>query len=311
MKRAVIIGAGGFIGTHLVRFLSKQGIRVFAFDLNVSSIPAIHNVECYRIDLQEQAPFNQYTTLVNKIDTVYHLAWTGVGSDVRDNYDLQVSNIGIGFKVLSFCNDISAKRVVIPGSASEYAMGGTAITGEGAFAPVDAYGAAKAACHTLYTAYAEKYGTPLIWAVTASLYGPGRNDNNILSYTIDKLLSNEKPSFTHLEQQWDFIHIDDLVSALYLLGENGIPKRPYAVASGENRRMSEYIGILRDKIDPTLPLGIGERFYKKGIPDHSIFDISAIQNDVGFLPKITFEVGIEQMIDYFKHKNMGHERRDA
>ena len=75
--------------------------------------------------------------------------------------------------------------------------------------------------------------------------------------------------------------------------------------------MSEYIGILRDKIDPTLPLGIGERFYKKGIPDHSIFDISAIQNDVGFLPKITFEVGIEQMIDYFKHKNMGHERRDA
>jgi nucleoside-diphosphate-sugar epimerase len=302
MKRVAIVGAGGFIGAHLVHFLGSQGIHVLAFDLNMENIPAAHNVDCYHIDLQEPTPFKKYSILASEIDAVYHLAWIGVASEARDDFSLQISNIDIGLKVLSFCKEISAKRIVIPGSASEYAMSGTTITGEGAFAPVDAYGAAKAACHTLYATYAERHGLSLTWAVTASLYGPGRNDNNILSYAIAKLLSGEKPSFTRLEQRWDFIHVDDLILALYLLGKSDVLRRSYAVASGENRCMFEYITILRDKIDPKLPLGIGELPYKNDKPDHSIFDISAIQSDIGFMPKVPFEIGIGQMIDYFRHK---------
>jgi nucleoside-diphosphate-sugar epimerase len=65
--------------------------------------------------------------------------------------------------------------------------------------------------------------------------------------------------------------------------------------------MAEYVKILRDKIDPSLHLGIGDLPYKNKTIDNQVLDITALKADTGFAPRYTFEQGIELTINYFKH----------
>jgi nucleoside-diphosphate-sugar epimerase len=179
-------------------------------------------------------------------------------------------------------------------------MSGEVITGCGAPAPSDAYGAAKAAFRMLCGMSAAIQDVPFIWTVVASLYGPGRDDDNILSYAVKTLLAGESPSFTKLEQQWDFLYIDDLIRALYLIGERGTPGKVYPIASGRAAPLSAYVTAVRDAIDASIPLGIGKLPYKNGIPDNAIFDIKELVADTGFEPKVSFETGVSEVIEYFR-----------
>ena len=91
------------------------------------------------------------------------------------------------------------------------------------------------------------------------------------------------------------------MSALQAIGEKGIDGKIYPVGSGEHKKMAEYVKILRDKIDPSLPLGIGDLPYKNKTIDNQVLDISALKADTGFTPRYTFEQGIDLTINYFKH----------
>lgn len=298
MKKVVITGANGFIGSRLTGFMANNGVRVIALDIAENNLPRDDRISFYKTDLRDRASVAELP--VEPADALFHLAWLGVGAADRDDYGLQTLNIQCCLNVLELARRTSCGKAVFLGSASEYAAGSGVISGDNPFTPSDAYGAVKAACHILCDTCAKRRQLPLIWAVPSSVYGPGRDDGGILSYAIKTLLACEKPSFTRLEQQWDFLYIDDFLNALYLIGQKGVPGMAYAVGSGDTRRLSEYMLTLRDAIDPALPLGIGDLPYKTGVPDNAVFDISRLRQDTGFVPKISFREGIRDTIGFFK-----------
>jgi nucleoside-diphosphate-sugar epimerase len=234
------------------------------------------------------------------VDAFYHLAWAGVSTTLKNDAAVQVSNITLTLKALYAAKQCKAKKVICPGSTSEYATCGEAVTGKNVPAPADMYAASKVAAHFMAQQYARQLDVPFIWLLIASIYGPGRHDNNVITYCINQLLDGKKPSTTKLEQQWDYLFVEDLIAALVLVGEKGVPGSVYPVGSGVSRPLAEFITTLRDKIDPALPLGIGEVPYKTEKIDHSIIDISLLQRDTGFMPAVSFEEGIEKTIAYFK-----------
>ena len=193
------------------------------------------------------------------------------------------------------------RRVLFPGSASEYACGHGIVDGKQVPAPSDIYSAAKVANRYVCQVYARQRNVETLWTAITSIYGPGRNDNNLITYAIKSLLFAEKPSFTGLEQVWDYIYIDDLVSALAAVGERGKADKIYPIGSGVSMKMSAYIEIIRDLIDPDLPVGIGDLPYKNKVIDNQIMDIRDLTDDTGFVPKVSFEDGIRQTITYFKN----------
>ena len=146
-------------------------------------------------------------------------------------------------------------------------------------------------------------GISLIWTLITSIYGPGRDDNNLLSYAIKTLLKGEKPSFTRLEQQWDYLYIDDLMGALFALGNKGVGGKVYPIGSGEHRQMREYVEIIRRLINPNAELGIGDLPYKTAQIDNQIMDISELIRDTSFSRRYSFEQGIQKTIDFFKKNN--------
>lgn len=302
MKTAVITGAGGFIGRSLTKRLLRENIRVYGIDVDSAQerILAEENVIPLSVNIGDGKELSNILKVAQP-DVFYHLAWAGVSTDVKNEVKMQASNIPLAITALDACKEAGCEHIIIPGSASEYAYCGQTIDGQNKPAPGDAYAASKVAVQVLCQWYARQHGLNLNWLLIGSIYGPGRNDSNILTYTIKALLRGEVPKYTKLEQMWDYIYIDDLIEALYLLGLHGKPDSVYPVGSGQARPLSEYIRMIQAAIAPDAPLGIGALPYKFGSkPDNSVLDITCLQEDTGFAPQVTFEEGIGRTIAYFR-----------
>lgn len=298
MKRVVVIGANGFIGGQLTIKLAQYKYEVFALVYKGTDTHLLKDKS--NITIQEFTFDNLLDIDTHGCDTIYHMAWSGVDSSHKNEAYSQVINIEYGLKVIDFAKKNKIERIIVPGSASEYSCGNDIIDGCGIPSPVDMYSACKVATHYVCATYAAQNKIDLIWTNITSVYGPGRKDNNLITYVISKLLKGEKPSTTKLEQQWDYIYIDDLIDALIAIGEKGISNRTYPIGSGRHSQMKEYVKIIQQAINPNVPLGIGEIAYKNAKIDNQIMDISSLCSDTGFEPKMSFEEGIVHTIDYLK-----------
>jgi len=299
IKKAIVTGSCGFLGQNLIKSLIENNIFVYGFDL-VNDSPIKHELYMYQKCDIEKNEFSLIEDLRNS-DVIFHFAWNGVHSDYRDDYYRQEKNIPSLLNTLSFAKKNNIKRIIIPGSSSEYAESEMPINGNNKFTPIDAYGTIKACCHLIAQEWSIKNNIPLILVIPSSIYGPGRDDNNILTYTIKTLLKNEKPSFTPLEQKWDYLYIDDYIRALLLIAENGVSGKCYPCGFGVAKELSEYIKIIKNAINPFLELVIGDRPYKGTKPDNSIIDNSELEKDTGFKPRVSFEDGIKRTIDWIKN----------
>ena len=302
MNKVIVIGANGFLGNKLTRYLSEKSLSILAFvpkGFDYSNVSSIPGIKCIEFSFGNM---NALDTLdeIKGVDTIYNMAWIGVNAKDRNNEEIQLSNIQCNVEVVQFAKRNGIKRLVVPGSAAQYACSGRIIDGTGSPAPSDLYSAAKVATYYYCNTLCNLYGIELIWPLVTSIYGTGRDDNNLLSYVIKSFLKGEKPSTTKLEQRWDYLHVLDLIKALYLLGEKGIGGKIYPVGSGESKSLKEYVEIIRNLINPGLPIGIGDLPYKTSRIDNQVLDINELKEDTGFNPNYTFSEGIQEVINFFK-----------
>ncbi len=302
MKKVIITGANGFIGSHLVSKLSDIGVEVIALvdpRYDYSHLSSRNGVTTIEFTLQSIDLLKNNNLLYNS-DVIFHLAWSGVNATFRNDESEQLQNIHYGLNVIKLAKHLNVSKVLIPGSAAEVSCGDGVITGNEQPAPSDIYSATKVATRYLCQVYALQNNVVLIWPLITSIYGPGRDDNNLISYAIKSLLVEEKPSFTKLEQKWDYLYIDDLIEALIALGALGTGG-VYPLGSGESRQLKDYVNVIRDIINPSLELGIGDLPYKNPNKiDNQIMDISRLIKETSFTPKVHFNEGIKNTISYFK-----------
>ena len=296
MKRVIVLGANGYLGTKLSLSLSERGYEVIAFvdqRFPYDTLKNNQSVITYEFSLDNVDSITDEAQFIN-VDTLYHFAWAGVNATLRSDVVTQAQNILYGLKVLKFAELNGITKIIVPGSAAEVGCAQGVITGKELPAPSDMYSAAKVATRFVCQTYARQHGIGLIWTLITSIYGPGRDDNNLLTYTIKSLLKGDKPSTTKLEQEWDYLYIDDLMDALISLGEKGVCGKVYPIGSGVHRKMREYVEMIRNIINPSLPVGIGDIPYKNETIDNQVLDISELVRDTGFKASVDFEIGIKK-----------------
>lgn len=302
MKKVIITGADGFIGSYLVKKLIQENVKVWAIvhpesrtKNRIAGLAGVHCIEREIADLKDL-----HAEFPKEADACYHLAWQGVDATVRNDMEVQMKNIDLCLQCLKFASDINVKKFILPGSTSEYLYYGQPINEHALPSPQNAYGSVKVALRYLAKQYAAQLNLDFIYVVITGIYAADRKDNNVIFYTIDKLLRKEKPSVTKLEQLWDYVYIDDVVEALFLIGSKGKKDAFYAVGHGDNQPLYKYIEAIHDYIDPVLPIGIGEVPYQNDNLPSSCIDLSALREDTGFVPKVDFEMGIKAVIDVMK-----------
>ena len=195
MKRAVITGADGFLGSHFTRKCAGSGTEVWAVvhpqSPNAARITGIPGVHAVISDIPGLA--SKRDLFPDRIDAFYHFAWQGVNADDRDDFDVQAGNIGMALDAMRFAGSLSAKKFITPGSTNEYLYYGRPIDQDAVPSPSNAYGSVKVAVRFLAQSLAEQLGMEFVYPVITGIYAADRKDNNVLFYTIEKLLQREKP----------------------------------------------------------------------------------------------------------------------
>jgi nucleoside-diphosphate-sugar epimerase len=146
----------------------------------------------------------------------------------------------------------------------------------------------------------QDFGLEHIWVRVLSTYGSGDNRNTLVSVVIQKLMNKECPALTAGEQVWDYLYAGDAAEAFYRIAISGHNGAVYVLGSGKTKFLREFMEIIRDEIDPDLPLGIGKIPYYKDQAMHLEADISALTRDTGWRPAVDFKEGIQAILAEYK-----------
>lgn len=297
MKNVIVTGGNGFIGSSLIKKLVANGIKVVAVDITFQGerLPdseLITKIEsCVDASLVEKLPVEEY-------DVFYHLAWKGVNGADKANPSVQLANIQMAIDCVDICKKLNVKKYLCAGTVAEnatFSLPNLEKTSGGMM-----YGVAKHACRLILEDYCKNIGQQFVWMQFSNIYGVGNKTGNLVSYTLGELMTGNEATFGPALQPYDFIYVDDLIEAVYRLGEKEINKAFYYIGSGSPRQLKEYllrIGKLAGYADK---VGIGIR------PDDGIkYSMDMFCNDdlvdaIGEYVSTDFDNGINKTIEWLK-----------
>lgn len=298
----MITGPTGAIGVALCRRLLDAGVIVYAAirpdSARVKELPKSEGLHVVSCDLKEIAALSE--RINTPMDAFFHLAWGGTIGEGRNDTELQLRNVEYTLQAVQAAARLECKVFIGAGSQAEYGRVNGVLKPNTPCFPETGYGIAKLCAGQMSRLECEKLGMDHIWARILSVYGPYDGPLTMITGTIQTLLHGEKPRLTAGEQLWDYLYTDDAAEALYrmaLYGKNGAV---YPLGSGQAYPLRSYVETLRDAIDPALALGFGEIPYGPRQVMRLQADISDLQRDTGFEPKVPFTVGIRKTIEWMR-----------
>lgn len=302
MRKAIVTGANGFIGTALCRELSNQGISVIAVVRNEEeNISNIENLSGLRVVYSDLSEFKNLHEKISDrdVDVLYHLAWVGSAGPLRGNAEVQFNNIRYTCDTVEACSKMNCKRFVFASSIMEYEI--EAIMATDATPGLNTlYSSAKVSADYLARTIAGSLGVDYIRAVISNIYGPGEFSPRLVNTSIRKLLNGEHCAFSAGEQTYDFIYIDDAAKTFVAIGEKGITNRTYYIGSQNPKPLKEFLCELRDQVDPNIEIGLGEIPFNGVSLTYNEFNVHAVKEDTGFVPTVSFAEGIKSTIKWIK-----------
>ena len=301
---AIVNGSLGTIGLALVKRLLEQGVeKVYAVaypgDPRITKIP--EGAVVVPCDMREIGKLKEQ--IPTPVDAFFQLAWMGAIGDGRNDMLLQTTNIKCAIEAAQTAKDLGCQVYVGVGSQAEHGRIEGKVTADAPCFPVNGYGMAKLCTGQMTRVICRQLGLRHEWARVLSVFGANDGPLAVISILLDKLTKGEKPSLTAGEQMWDYIYADDAADALICMAEEGKDGAIYPVGSGEARPLKEYFEILRDAVDPSLPLGLGEIPYPAGQVMHLQADITQLTEDTGFRPKYTFEEAAKVVVAEYQERN--------
>ncbi len=294
-SHAVVTGATGFIGSHMVRALKLQGISVIAVDHWDGS-----GNDIMQRDLSVPGSLDEF---LNPQTALFHFAGSAdvqrsVENPLEDFHANTVTTLGL----LEACRQNGIAVAVLPSSGSVYDHLEYGPYGEhSATRPSSPYAAAKLACEAYFVAYSRSYNINTRIARLFSVYGPGMRRFAIFDFYRRLIQCPQKLILRgDGKQTRDYIYVEDAVRALLLLATQGTTGEVYNVASGEARSIMEVATSVARR------MGLHDcKIVADGIVNPSEVyrmeaNISRLQN-LGFCPHISFSEGLNRTIEWLNH----------
>lgn len=299
MKRAIITGATGAIGTALIAELVNNNIEVLVLCNRNSKRK--DRIPKHPLILQRECSLNEMATMQNdtgkEYDVFYHFAWAGTTGPERNDMYLQNENVRFALDAINLAKRFGCKTFIGAGSQAEYGRYEGLLKPDTPVFPEMGYGMAKLCAGQMTRMEAQKLGMRHIWTRILSVYGPNDGPNSMVMSTIHKLQNGELPEFTKGEQIWDFLYNGDAAKAFLLLADRGIDGKTYILGSGNGKPLKEYIEIIRDVVSPGAELGIGKLPYSDKQVMYLCADITETKQDLDWTPKMTFREGIKKIME--------------
>ncbi len=297
MRKVIVTGANGFIGKYLVNELLTKGVSVLGITRHhdESNDLVLKNYDQIEMNLED---IEQLTYMIKsyEYDTFYHMAWDGSAGEERGNWCRQLENIKYTCKAVETANKLGCKRFIGIGSMTEIMAREYIPKDESTPEIVACYAVGKMASEYFSKCICNNLQMDYIWTYLANVYGPGSNEQNIIEYLVRCYSQGIAPSLTDGDQMADFTYVSDIANALYLIGDKGKSNCTYYVGYGNPRPLKEFVLVVRDMINKQIETGLGNKKFNGQEINFNTLEFRRIHDELGFLPKIDFEVGIKATI---------------
>lgn len=305
MAKILVTGGAGFIGSHVVDLFISQGYEVVIVDdLSTGRASNLNPAaKFYQVDIR--SPQLREVFEAERPDYVSHHA---AQMDVRRSvaqplFDADINILG-SINLLEIAREFQIKRIV-------YISTGGAVYGEPETLPCDEshpinpicqYGASKHTVeHYLYMYYVN-YGLKYTVLRYPNVFGPRQDPHGeagVVAIFTGRMLAGESVTINgDGEQTRDFVYVGDCAQAnllaLTIDHEPGI----YNLGWGRPTSINEICSVLVEVTDYSLPVQYGPA--KVGETRHIYLDASKAKKDLGWVPTVTLEEGLEKTVDYFR-----------
>lgn len=297
MKRVIITGPTGAIGMALIQKCIEMGMEVTAVcrrgSARIARIPVSDRVKVVECSLDEMKKLPEL--LENRYDVFFHFAWACTAGAGRNDTEAQAQNIRYTMDAVEAAAKLGCECFIGAGSQAEFGRVEGKLTADTPVFPESGYGIAKLCAGQLSRLRCGQLGIRHIWFRVLSVYGRYDGEQTMILSSIREMLRGESPEYTPAEQMWDYLYSEDAALAFYLAAEKGRDGAVYCLGSGQARPLREYIEIMRDEIAPDLTLKLGAKPYAEKQVMYLCADISALQEDTGFVPQVGFREGIREI----------------
>lgn len=304
MNKVVISGATSMLGIALIEKCIKENVKVLALvntgSVRKNRIPKNSLVDIMECSMNEMNENNPLLGVDTDYDVFYHFAWAATSHSGRQNVRAHLENAAYIIDTVEFAKKLGCKKFVGAGSQAEYGRCNMPLNADTPTRPEVPYGVAKLCAGQMSRIRCEQLGMEHVWTRILSAYGPYDNENTIIPILLKTILNGEHFKTTKGEQIWEFIYADDVAEAMFLIGEKGVNGKIYPIGTGNAKPLKEFLEIAKNHVDRTIQLGYGEVPYGEKQVMHLEADLSELQEDTGFNPKVSFDEGIQRTIMYYK-----------
>ncbi len=312
MKKAMVIGAAGFVGKYLIDHLYEVcGYEVFATKLpqeDLGETPAT----VYDLNILNK---DEIVALFYEIrpDYIFHLAAQSSVSVAWNNPQLTIDvNIKGAVNVMDAVRELYYKpRVVLIGSGEEYGHirpGETPIKEENRLDPGNIYAATKACQNMIGSIYSKAYDMELIMVRAFNHIGPRQASIFVVSDFCKQVADIEKGKkepvmyVGNLSAERDFTDVRDVVRAYALLAEKGEKGETYNVGSGHAVAIREILDKIIAMSDVEIRVEIDPAKIRPVDVPIIEADITKLNQATGWMPEITLEQTIEEVLNYWRER---------
>ena len=306
MKRAIVTGGAGFIGSHLTERLLQEGHHVLVLDNcstgreeNLAHLLTSDRLQLVHCDVTN---FQAIKPLFKGVDWVFHLAaLADIVPSIQNPGDYHRSNVDGTVAVLEASRHEGVKRFVYTASSSCYGVPQQCPTPETTpIQPMYPYALTKWIGEEYVRHWNKVYHLPGISLRLFNVYGPRSRTSGTYGAVFGVFLAQKlagKP-FTVVgdgTQTRDFTFVSDVAEAFLRAAESDIEGDVFNVGSGHTYSVNRLVELLGGEV-VYLPKRPGE-------PNCTFADITKIEEKLGWRPKTSFEQGVAIMlenIDYWR-----------
>ena len=307
--RVLVTGAAGFVGAHVVRALLGGGHDVAALLQPGVSTARLHDLEGRLMRVSgtlEEARALRPALVDYRPEVCIHLAWyaePGKYLDAPEN----VSALTGSLALLEELAAAGCAHVVAVGSCAEYAAASKPFTEESPVRPDTLYAAAKLSLALTGERLAARRGFGFAWARLFLLYGPGEDPRRAIPSLMRSLLRGEFYAASAGEQVRDYLHVEDVASALVTLATRGATG-VFNVCSGipvTMRAVMETVGRIAGREDL---IRFGERPYRDWEPMYLCGENGRLKAQ-GWTPRWSLPEGLRNTFEWWARSDDAGERR--
>lgn len=299
MKKALILGGSGFIGSHIARNLLKKGFQVhttgYTQELDLKNANHIH----YKICLSDQKKINKilpksYDYVINASGYIDHSDFLSGGKEVFDSHFTQIRNI------IDHLNTSKLKRFINLGSSDEYGNQNIEVGEDQTAKPFSPYSLGKYFLNTLLQFLHKHHNFPFTSYRLFLVYGPNQKTDRFLPYVINSCLKGETFAVSSGEQIRDFLFIDDLTEIICTnLDNDDANGQIVNIGSGKKISIKETIALINSIIGNGKP-EFGKVPYRSGESMYLVPDLSKSRKILKLTKTTQFYDGLVKTINFYK-----------